>query len=145
MHRPHATVAGVASIVRRPPSVDEYLELRRSVGWKVPGAADAARALDRSIASLCAVDDGRTVGMARLIGDGAFYLFVVDLVVHTDHQGRGIGSQLLAGLETEAARLSATGTLTLVADPDVAPFYERQGYQRATSALLTKALPPVPG
>lgn len=137
---PDATVAGVASIVRRLPSVDGYLELRRSVGWKVPDAADVAGALDRSIASLCAVDDGRIVGTGRIVGDGAFYLFVVDLIVHAEHQHLGIGSRLLAGLEAEAAHLSATGTIALVADLDVAPFYERQGYRRSASALLTKAL-----
>jgi GNAT superfamily N-acetyltransferase len=130
----------VASIERRLPSVDEYLELRRSVGWKVPGAVEAERALRQSTATLCAVGDGHLLGLGRLVGDGAFYLFVVDLIVRPEHQHRGVGSLLLAGLEAEAARISSTGTLALVADLDVAPFYERQGYQRATSPLLTKAL-----
>lgn len=119
----------------------EYLELRRSVGWKVPESADAARALQRSITSLCAVDDDdRVVGMGRLVGDGAFYLFVVDLVVAEEHQRLGVGSRLLAGLEAEAARTSATGVLALIADLDVAPFYERHGYRRAGSPVLTKPL-----
>lgn len=94
------------------------------------------------MASLCAVDDRGIVGTGRVVGDGAFYLFVVDLIVHPEQQHHGIGSRLLAGLEAEATRISATGTLALVADLDVVPFYERQGYQRAASALLTKPLTP---
>ena len=129
-------------IVRRLPSADEYLELRRSVGWKVPGTAEAGAALERSAAGVCAVEDGLVVAMGRIVGDGAFYLFVVDLVVQPERQGQGLGSRLLNALEAEAARISATGTLALVADPEVAPFYERRGYDHAASLLLTKALVP---
>jgi GNAT superfamily N-acetyltransferase len=63
-------------------------------------------------------------------------------VVHPEHQRRGLGSRLLNALEAEAARISATGTLALVADPDVAPFYERLGYDPTASLLLTKTLVP---
>jgi GNAT superfamily N-acetyltransferase len=132
----------VTSIVVRLPSTDEYLDLRRSVGWKVPDAAEAGPALERSAAGVCAVEHGMVIGMGRVVGDGAFYLFVVDLVVRPEHQRRGLGSRLLNALEAEAARISATGTLALVADPDVAPFYERLGYDPTASLLLTKTLVP---
>lgn len=134
----------MASIERRIPSVDEYLDLRRSLGWKVPGAIDAERALQHSTATLCAVEDGEAVGMGRLVGDGAFYLFVVDLMVRPEHQHRGIGSRLLSGLEAEATRTSATGSLALVAERDVVAFYERQGFGRATGSLFTKNLERAP-
>lgn len=132
----------MASFELRLPSVVEYLELRRSVGWKVPAAADAERALGQTIAALCAVEDARVLGMGRLVGDGAFYLFVVDLLVRPEHQHRGIGSRLLSGLEAEATRISATGSLALVAEQDVVAFYERHGFERAPGSLLTKNLEP---
>ncbi len=140
-----ATVASVIQIVDRLPSPSDYQDLRRAVRWRVPDDADTRRALDATVAARCAVEGDHVVGMGRIVGDRAFYLFVVDLVVHPDHQGRQLGSRLLADLEAEAARISATGTISVVADLDVAAFYEHRGFERATSALLTKAIGPTSG
>ena len=131
--------ATVIDISPRVPSIAEYRELRRLVGWKVPSEADAQRALDGSVAAACATAEGEMIACGRIVGD-SFYLFVVDLMVRPDHQGRGLGSRLLAELEAEATRRSGTGKLGLVADPEVAPYYEERGYEPSTSALLGKDL-----
>ena len=75
-----------------------------------------------------------------LAGDGTFYLFVVDLVVRPEHQGRGIGSLLLNALEERASQIAATGTIQLVADSVVVPFYEERTDVPSTSTLLVKRL-----
>ncbi|MCB0971981.1 MAG: GNAT family N-acetyltransferase [Acidimicrobiales bacterium] len=129
----------MVDISHRVPSVAEYRELRRRVGWKVPDEPDARRALDASAAAICATAEGQLVACGRIVGD-AFYLFVVDLMVRPDHQGRGLGSRLLAELEAEASRRSGTGRLALVADRDVAPYYQERGYERSTGTLLEKDL-----
>ena len=36
--------------------------------------------------------------MGRIVGDGAFYFYIQDIVVHPDHQGKGIGKEILNAL-----------------------------------------------
>jgi hypothetical protein len=55
-------------LVDRLPSTDEYVALCASVGWTPIDASD--RALEGSLAAVCAVDGGNLVGMGRLVGDG---------------------------------------------------------------------------
>ena len=120
------------------PTVDEYVNLRRSVSWRIPAARDVERSLEATTFSAIATDGATVVGLGRVVGDGAFYNFVVDLIVRPEAQGRGVGRLLLSTLEREAARRSSTGVLQLVADQDVTPFYESLGYVRPGSNLLSK-------
>ena len=113
----------------RPPSVGEYLGLRRAVGWNLPTAEQAARAIDASAHHVVAVDGGDVIGMARAVGDG-LYWFIGDVIVVPAHQGAGIGRALMEAL---VARLDGS-MANLVAAPDVAPFYERLGFVRPDDA-----------
>lgn len=122
----------------RRPTVGEYLDLRQSVGWRIPAARDVERALQATRVSAIATDRTTVVGLGRVVGDGAFYNFVVDLIVRPEAQDRGVGQMLLSMLEREVANGSFTGMLQLVADQDVTPFYESLGYRRPDSNLLLK-------
>ena len=42
-----------------------------------------------------AVVDGKTVGMARLVGDFGCHGMLTDVIVHPDYQGKGIGKRLV--------------------------------------------------
>lgn len=122
----------------RHPTVTEYITLRESVGWKVPLAQDVNQALDATDLSAVATEAATTVGFGRIVGDGAFYNFVVDLIVRPEAQRRGVGRLLLTSLEREVASRSSTGMLQLLADEDVTSFYESCGYARTESNLLSK-------
>ena len=126
---------------RRLPTVSEYIALRSAVGWKTPSAEDCDRALRGTHLAVCAVDGDETVGLGRLVSDGALYWLIVDLIVNPAHQGRGIGSCLVRELENLALRENATGNVNLVAGPDVVAFYKRFGYQVTDSSLMAKRLP----
>jgi len=65
-------------LVERLPTVDEYVELLRRVGWTSPPVEDCQRALGGSLTAICAVDERKAVvGMGRLVGDGRMYCFAV--------------------------------------------------------------------
>ena len=130
----------MTAIELRRPTVEEYVDLRRSVGWRVPPARAVDRALDATTFSAIATDGAAVVGLGRIVGDGAFYNFVVDLIVRPEAQGRGVGRMLLSTLEGEVADGSSTRVLQLLADEDVTPFYESLGYMRRGSNVLTKRL-----
>ena len=128
-------------LVERLPTVDEYVELRRRVGWTSPPVEDCNRALGGSLAGVCIVDERNAVmGMGRLVGDGRMYCFAVDVVVDPAARGKGTGRGIMDALEALVTRREFGTRLDLVAAPDVVPFYRRLGYGRLPSDLLRKPL-----
>jgi GNAT superfamily N-acetyltransferase len=127
-------------LVDRLPTVQEYLELLGSAGWPAPSAEQCDRALEGSLAAVCAVDGGVAVGMGRLVGDGALYCFAVDVVVDERHRGRGTGRAIMARLEALAVARGLGTRVDLVAAPDVVPFYRRLGYEVRHSEVMRKPL-----
>ena len=69
--------------------------------------------------------------MARMIGDLGLCYYIKDVVVHPDHQGRGIGSmlmnELLGFIRSHGVPDTAIFT-ELCAMPDKIPFYEKFGF-----------------
>ena len=128
-------------LVERLPTTDEYIELRRRVGWTSPTVEDCHRALDGSLAAICAVDERNAiVGMGRLVGDGRMYCFAVDVVVDPDAQGQGTGQRIMEALEALVTRREFGTRLDLVAAPDVVAFYRRLEYSQLPSDLMRKQL-----
>jgi GNAT superfamily N-acetyltransferase len=117
------------------PARDEVLDLYGSVGWSVY-TGDPER-LMRALAGSSLVtaardDDGRLVGLARTVGDGATISYVQDLLVRPERQRAGIGRALL---EHVRARSAAGMLLVLTTDAggteDGArshPFYRSLGF-----------------
>lgn len=128
-------------LIDRLPTAEEYLSLRASVGWRVPPAADAARALENSLFGVCAIDAGDTVAMARVIGDGSFYFYIQDLVVEPSYQGRGLGRSMVDEIERRIAEdCSPRASLLLVARRGVSGFYRSLGYDHLSDEILGKRL-----
>jgi len=132
-----AKIGEMIEIEQRLPTPTEYQHLRSAVGWNCPEVADCAAALARSIGGVCAVEDGRLVGMGRIVGD-VFYSFIVDVVVHPGHQRTGVGSAIVRSLESVAAHANVTGKVGLVAAVDVVPFYAHLGYEETGSLFMSQ-------
>ena len=67
----------------------DYISLRSSVGWNNFAKEQVSKSIENSLYSVTAVNNGETVAMGRLIGDGLYYL-IVDVVVRPEFQGMGI-------------------------------------------------------
>ena len=68
--------------------------------------------------------DGAIVGVLRGISDGEWVCYVADLVVHANHQRKGIGT----GMLDECKRILGPGMgIVLVAYPEAADYYRRIG------------------
>lgn len=114
----------------RVPTPAEHRLLAESVGWHHAFAWEAMPAsLSASVAGVVVLYDGRPVGMGRVVGDGAFYFYVQDVVVAPEHQGNGIGTviveSLLEQVEAVAPPRSFVG---LFAAGRAASLYERAGF-----------------
>jgi GNAT superfamily N-acetyltransferase len=117
---------------RRVPTVAELRDLHESAAWDdLPDDDDAvARGLAASLFGIVVIRAGRTVAAARVVGDGALYFYVQDVVVLPAHQGRGLGTFLM---EEVMAYLRATARpkafVALFAATGRGGFYRRYGFR----------------
>ena len=75
-------------------SVEDYNMLREAVGWQANNPIRVKTALDRSDFIVSAKENGKSIGMARVIQDGLQSL-VMDVVVSPEYQGRGVGKAMM--------------------------------------------------
>lgn len=120
------------TVEQRTPTIDEYRALCTAVGWAEVMNFEAAEVgLPRSLAGVVATYHGKAVGMGRIVGDGAIYFYLQDIAVSPEHQGKGVGKAVVAGLldfvRTNAPDRAFVG---LFATTEGKELYERFGFAR---------------
>ncbi|MCC2616784.1 GNAT family N-acetyltransferase [Aestuariibacter halophilus] len=98
-------------IQQTPPEAASFARLRSTVGWTNPNLDILAQSITATLYWVCAYETGRLIATGRVIGDGAMYFYVQDVIVHPDHQGAGLGNTLMEhinGYLTSACRPGAT-------------------------------------
>jgi GNAT superfamily N-acetyltransferase len=89
----------------------------------------AARALAGARFGVVAVDAGRAVGSGMVLGDGATFAYLKDVMVLPEWQARGLGTRIVDALLARLRRLDHEGLLvTLFTGQSLAEFYERFGF-----------------
>ncbi len=118
------------------PGTDEYIALRAASGMGARTPEAAARGLPNSLHSVCLRDGARLVGMGRVVGDGGSFCELVDVAIHPDWQGRGLGHLVVENLMRWCdAHLPQTCYLSLMATARAVTLYERFGFEaRPTDA-----------
>lgn len=97
------------------------------------GASDGAADATTADATDATTDEERTVGTARIVGDGGSVYHLCDMVVHPDHQGQGLGSRMMDALMAFLEETAPPDAyVNLMADVD--GFYERWGFERTAPA-----------
>lgn len=112
-------------------NITDYRYLRNSVNWKVLSDQQLKLALERSIVTFCAYDNGKPIGMGRIVGDGAVICYIQELVVHPQYQGHGIGKALMKKLIDYVENLRLDNTemmLCLMCAKGRERFYEHCGF-----------------
>ena len=115
-----------------PPTPGEYVALREAAGMKPRTEAAARRGLPDSTYAVTVrtPETAELVGMGRFVGDGGCFYQLVDIAVHPDHQGRGLGTQIVeALLEYLRENAPPSAYATLISDVD--EFYDRFGFEDA--------------
>jgi predicted N-acetyltransferase YhbS/uncharacterized glyoxalase superfamily protein PhnB len=128
-----STLPDFIRIVERLPTVDEFAELNSSVGWNSSDPATSALALRNSLYGVVALDtretdNGRVVGAIRVVGDGAKFFYVQDVMVRPELQHQRIGSAMMESVMAWLKRSAPTGAFIglFTGKPG---FYERYGFQ----------------
>ena len=77
----------------------------------------------------------QVVGFVNALSDGVLYAFIPLLEVLPAYRGRGIGSELVLRIFEE---LEGFYAVDLMCDPELQPFYERLGMQRAVGMVVRR-------
>lgn len=110
---------------------EEYNELRNSVGWDSKNKNIIENALENSVLVKKVTYNNKTVGMGRAIGDGLYYL-IVDVVVHSDYQKKGIGKLLIESIVKDIEERTEIGqkcSINLISMKGKEKFYEKCGFR----------------
>lgn len=111
--------------------IDTYLKLRKTVNWKTLTREQAEKAIQGSLFTVVAFDDGQPVGMGRIVGDGAVICYIQDLIVIPDYQGSGVGQQIMERLIAYVKKLKLPDTeimLDLMCAVGREEFYKKYGF-----------------
>ncbi|GHB79008.1 N-acetyltransferase [Streptomyces umbrinus] len=111
------------------PSVEVFRRLRTEAGLSDKAPEAVALALPNTWHGVVLRHEGEPIGMGRIIGDGGTAFQIVDICVHPAHQGRGLGTRIMAALTAELERRApATAYVSLIADGPARLLYERFGF-----------------
>ena len=109
-----------------------FLELYTSVGWEPPCIEQAAKALENTLVSFTAYENGKAIGMVRLIGDGGMSFYIKDFAVVPAFQSKGAGSLMMWELEKYIRESIASNwavSLELISTKEAVAFYKKMGFE----------------
>jgi GNAT superfamily N-acetyltransferase/uncharacterized glyoxalase superfamily protein PhnB len=124
-------------IESRLPTWPEMETLIHAVGWaRSANFETAPRVLEMALCGAVALVEGQAVGCAFLTGDNAGLYYVRDVIVHSDWQGRRIGTALMQVLMEYLRAHAPEGALVgLYTGSHLHDFYAQFGFRGPNSGL----------
>ncbi|WP_298435534.1 GNAT family N-acetyltransferase [uncultured Jannaschia sp.] len=112
-----------------PPDAEDYVALRAACGLSARSLAAARTALPASLHAVTCREGVRLLGIGCVVGDGGCFVQLVDIAVHPDAQGRGVGRAITRRLVAWCeARLHPTCHIALVSSTRAVPLYAAEGF-----------------
>lgn len=113
-------------------TAEEYMNLRKMVGWVQFPLEEARVCIDKAYMVLCVRDDEKAIGVVRLLWDGGYIAFLSDVIVDPEYQGQGIGRKLVESCIQRLKSDMKPGykvKLTLNSAKGKELFYEKFGFR----------------
>ena len=85
-------------IVERIPTSDEFNTLTDAVDWGKRDNKIVEEALKNTLYSICVYDGDKLIGYGRIIGDKTIFLYIHDVMVIPEYQGKKIGTKIMENL-----------------------------------------------
>lgn len=106
-----------------------YQELRRITGLSPKSDKATEIGLRHTLHSVLLKEQEEYIGMGRIIGDGGCFCQIVDICVHPQWQGRGLGRLIMEDLmKFIQSDLPDSCYISLIADGEAYHLYEKFGF-----------------
>lgn len=119
-------------VIDKLPEINEYWNLFQTTGWNIEynfTIQELNKAIQNSWYSISIYHIAHLIGFGRIISDGIHHALIVDLIIHPNYQGKGIGSRLLDRL-VKKCKENSIRDIQLFAAEDKFEFYERFGFEK---------------
>lgn len=125
------------------PSVEEFNFLNEEVGWGKRDNKIVKEALKNTLDSICVYDDEKIIGSVRIIGDKTIFLYIQDVIVIPEYQGKKIGTEIMnrvIDIINEYKKVNPDIRVYLGASKGKEGFYKRFGFITRDEADLGKGM-----
>jgi GNAT superfamily N-acetyltransferase len=113
------------------PKTKEYWNLFQTTGWNQRynfSTKDLESAIQNSWYAVSIYNSNDLIGFGRVIAYGIHHALIVDMIIHPDHQGKGLGSKLLKKL-VDKCKEKKIRDIQLFSAKDKYNFYEKNGFK----------------
>lgn len=124
-----------------PPTTQSFLDIRQSVGWDNCSFDVTEKSIKSTLFWVSLSDGKKLVAIGRIMGDGAMYYYIQDVIVSPAYQGLGLGNQIMQQIENYLLEnTSKHATIGLFASNGKEGFYQKYGYIVRDGKKLGQAL-----
>lgn len=119
-------------------TAEDFIRLKFATGFMNRPIEQVEQALNNGLFNVVALCDGKVIGMGRLVGDGAMYWYLQEIIVLPEYQGKGIGKSIVNRLLEHIKTTAIPGTgveVGLTAVKGKEPFYEKMGFACGSSGM----------
>ena len=117
---------------------EDFVRLKVATGFLDRPLEQAEKALQNGLFNVAAICDGQVIGRGRLVGDGAMYWYLQEIIVLPEYQGNGIGKSIVNRLLEHIKETAIPGTgisVGLTAVKGKETFYEKFGFSCGSSGM----------
>ena len=119
-------------------TAEDFIRLKVATGFMDRPLEQVEKALENGLFNVSAIYEGKVIGMGRLVGDGAMYWYLQEIIVLPEFQGKGIGRRIVNRLIEHIKSTAIVGTNVQVGLTSVKgkePFYEKLGFSCGISGM----------
>ena len=110
---------------------EEYMAMRKIVGWSEFPLEQAAEGLKNSFVLVCFRVDGRPVAIGRAVSDRGYVVYIADVIVVPEYQGKGLGRKVMNTLMEKIKDSMKPGyriMISILAAKGKEAFYNKFGF-----------------
>ena len=116
----------------------DFVRLRVLTGFADIPIEHAKRALDGGLINVSAKYGDWLIGMGRMVGDGAMYWYLQEIIVLPEYQKQGVGTKIVNHLVDYAVSHSTTGKFTTIGGVSAKgkeEFYRKLGFEVISNGI----------
>ena len=121
------------------PAQNEFANLRVSAKWQNPDDKTLKASIENSLFWVTVYDTDKLIGAGRIIGDGAMYFYIQDVIVAPSYQSKSksIGHLVMTHIEKYLSNTCSNGaTIALLSAHGKESFYTQYGYVKRNGDVL---------